>query len=255
MLGSVVALPPSSPDPRSSRAARYAGPERAAWLVLAAAGPATDLPQLVAATTIRVTADPRRFRDILLAERPRIVVVCQPPAGAEDLELVAAERRRRSRLRALHLAPPDAVADRMAALARGFDDALTTATSGREIAARLGWLEARARERAIAGGVLPVSDDLELDPVAHELRQRDGGAIHLRPKEFGLLALLASHPGRAYTRRELLERVWGHGHGSGARTVDVHVRWLRSKIEPDPEHPVHLVTVRGVGYRLEPPER
>jgi DNA-binding response OmpR family regulator len=89
---------------------------------------------------------------------------------------------------------------------------------------------------------------------AHELR-RGGAIVHLRPKEFGLLATLAAHPGRAYTRRELLDRVWGSGHGSGPRTVDVHVRWLRSKIEPDPEHPLHLVTVRGVGYRLDPPRR
>jgi DNA-binding response OmpR family regulator len=222
--------------------------------VLATGGPAADLPNLVGGTAIRITSDPRRFRDILLAERPRIVVVCQPPADDETLDLVASERRRRSRLRALHLAPPEAAADRMAALGRGFDDALTTATSGPELAARLAWLEARARERPAPGATLPIADGLELDIAAHELRHA-GRPIHLRPKEFGLLALMASHPGRAYTRRELLERVWGHEHPSGPRTVDVHVRWLRSKIEPDPDQPVHLVTVRGVGYRLDPPER
>ena len=66
---------------------------------------------------------------------------------------------------------------------------------------------------------------------------------------------MGAHPGRAYTRRELLDRVWGLDHRAGARTVDVHVRWLRSKLEPDPEHPVHLVTVRGVGYRLDTTHR
>jgi two-component system response regulator RegX3 len=227
---------------------------RTAWLVLASGGPASELPGLVSGTLVRVTADPRRFRDVLLAERPRVVVVCEPPAHDDEVELVATERRRRSRLRALHLAPPDAVSSRMAALARGFDDALTTATTGRELAARLAWLEGRARERRDAGALLPVADGLELDPVAHVLR-RDGLAVHLRPKEYGLLALLASHPGRAYTRGELVERVWGRGLEGGGRTVDVHVRWLRSKIEPDPDHPIHLVTVRGVGYRLDPPER
>ena len=104
------------------------------------------------------------------------------------------------------------------------------------------------------GSTLPVAHGVELDLVAHEVR-RDALAVHLRPKEFGLLALMASHPGRAYTRQELLERVWGKGHESGVRTVDVHVRWLRTKIESDPERPAHLVTVRGVGYRLDPPER
>jgi two-component system response regulator RegX3 len=65
--------------------------------------------------------------------------------------------------------------------------------------------------------------------------------------------MLAAHPGRAYTRRQILDRVWGADHDGDPRTVDVHVRWLRSKIETDPEHPIHLVTVRGVGYRLDPP--
>ena len=105
------------------------------------------------------------------------------------------------------------------------------------------------------GSTLPVADGLELDLVAHELR-RDALAVHLRPKEYGLLALLASHPGRAYTRRELLERVWGKGHESGAadggrpRPLAPHRR-----SRADPERPIHLVTVRGVGYRLDPPVR
>jgi DNA-binding response OmpR family regulator len=230
------------------------GRERVAWLVLATEGPALELPGLAPDTRVRVTDDPRRFRDVLLAERPRIVVCCEPPAGADDLAIVLAERRRRSRLRAVHLAPPDAATQRLAALAAGFDDALTTATSGSELAGRLGWLEARASAKPSANPTLAVAEGLELDMTAHELR-RGETTVHLRPKEFGLLAILAAHPGRAYTRRELLDRVWGSGHGSGPRTVDVHVRWLRSKIEPDPEHPVHLVTVRGVGYRLDPPQQ
>jgi DNA-binding response OmpR family regulator len=102
--------------------------------------------------------------------------------------------------------------------------------------------------------VLLVGDGPELDLAGHELR-RQGEVVHLRPKELGLLALLAAHPGRAYTRWELLDRVWGPGHDAGTRTVDVHVRWLRAKVEPDPGRPVHLITVRGVGYRLDPPQR
>jgi DNA-binding response OmpR family regulator len=223
---------------------------RAAWLILALDGPAIEVPAHVGSPVVRVVADPRRFRDLLLAERPRIVVCAQPPADREALDIVAAERRRRTTMRAVHLAPPQSVAARLAALELGFDDALATTTPTAELVGRLAWLDARARARPGTQLLLPVADGLELDLAAHELR-RDGAVVHLRPKEFGLLALLASHPGRAYTRRELLERVWGPGHEGGMRTVDVHVRWLRSKVEPDPEHPVHLITVRGVGYRLD----
>jgi DNA-binding response OmpR family regulator len=227
---------------------------RAAWLILAADGPATEVPERVPSLAVRVVADPRRFRDVLLAERPRLVVCAQPPADAEALDLVAAERRRRSAMRAVHLAPADAVGDRLAALARGFDDALATTTTAAELVGRLTWLDVRARARPGSPVVLAIGDGLELDLAAHELR-RDGEAIHLRPKEFGLLALLAAHQGRAYTRSEILDLVWGRTHPGGPRTVDVHVRWLRSKIESRPARPVHLVTVRGVGYRLDGDQR
>ena len=157
-------------------------------------------------------------------------------------------------MRAVHLAPPEAAADRIAALSLGFDDALATTTDATELAARLDLLGSRARARPLRGSVVAIAADLELDLVGHVLR-RAGREVHLRPKEFGLLAALASHPGRAYTRRQLLDLVWGPDHPGGSRTVDVHVRWLRAKIEPDPEHPLRLVTVRGVGYRLDERDR
>ncbi len=227
---------------------------RVAWLILAVDGPATEVPDRVGTSAVRVVADERRFRDLLLAERPRVVVCAQPPAERAALDLVASERRRRTTLRAVHLAPPDAVGARLAALDLGFDDALTTATPATELVGRLTWLDAKARSRPGPPSLLTVGDGLELDLAAHELR-RDGEVVHLRPKEFGLLALLGSHPSRAYTRRELLDRVWGPSHEGGVRTVDVHIRWLRSKLEPDPDRPVHLVTIRGVGYRLDAPQR
>lgn len=223
---------------------------RPVWVVLATSGPAAQLEHLVPATAVRVTGDPRRFRDLLLAERPRIAVCCQPPASGRDLELVATERRHRFSMRAVLLTPPEAVADRLAALARGFDDALAWSVPASELVGRLEWHDAHARARPESSPVLRFGQGFELDTAAHELR-RGGIVIHLRPKEFGLLALLAAHPGRAYTRTELLDRVWGPVRDGPSRTVDVHVRWLRSKIEADPGRPVHLVTVRGVGYRLD----
>ena len=218
------------------------------WLVLAAGGPAAMLGVRPTGTGVTVVAEPARFRELLGLLRPRIVVCCCPPATVADLGAVLDVRRRRPTMRAVLVAPPEAVDARLDALARGFDDALATSVPLDELIGRLAWHDARSRPAT--GRVLRFGDGFELDTSAHELR-RKGEGVHLRPKEFGLLALLAAHPGRAYTRAELLDRVWGSPRGSG-RTVDVHVRWLRSKIEPDPDRPVTLVTVRGVGYRLDP---
>jgi DNA-binding response OmpR family regulator len=98
---------------------------------------------------------------------------------------------------------------------------------------------------------LPVAEATILDLRAHELR-RDGRTIPLRPKEYQLLATLAANPGRAFSRRQLLDLAWDRERDIDTRTVDVHVHWLRAKIEATPRNPIHLVTVRGFGYRLDP---
>ena len=199
---------------------------------------------------VRTVADPGQFVDQLVQGKPRVAILAEPPAGAAEVLLVTSERRRRQGLRTIHLSPVSAVDRRLAALREGFDEALPLSIDAFELAERAALLDERARARAST--TLTVGDGFELDLVAHELRA-DGQAVHLRPKEFQLLAMLASHPGRAYTRRQLLDRIWGSSPVGDPRTVDVHVRWLRSKIERQPNHPVHLVTVRGVGYRLDPP--
>ena len=219
------------------------------WIALAIAGPAIALGTSMPTERLRVVRDPATFVSLLSAGRPRLAIVASPPAGADDIDAVLAERRRRSTLRLIHLSPVDAVDERVAALRRGFDEALPDTIDAAELQSRLELLEERSRRPT--NGLVPIADGVVLDPVAHEVR-RDGDLIHLRPKEYQLLAMLAAHPGRAYTRRQLLDRVWGQDHEGDPRTVDVHVRWLRSKIERQPEAPDHLVTVRGVGYRLDP---
>jgi two-component system, OmpR family, response regulator RegX3 len=220
---------------------------RPTWIALATAGPVLSLPD-----TVRVVADPTAFLALLERARPHIAVVSEPPASPALLDHLALERRRRPSLRIVHLAAIDAFEARLHALRLGFDESLPWSIDPDELRGRLALLDQRARTRAT--DPIAVGEDLVLDLVAHELR-RDGRTVHLRPKEFGLLAMLAAHPGRAYTRRQLLDRVWGTEHEGDPRTVDVHVRWLRAKIEPEPARPVHLITLRGIGYRLDPPDR
>lgn len=222
------------------------------WIALAADGPLTELADTLPQDRLRVVRDPAVFVALLCAGRPQLAVLISPPARPDDLIIAARERRRRSTLRLLHLSAPEDVGGRLDALRLGFDEALPDTISALELGSRMALLEEGARTRHGAGVL--VAEGVILDPVAHEVR-RDGELIHLRPKEYQLLAMLAGHPGRAYTRRQLLDRVWGHDHDGDPRTVDVHVRWLRSKIEPQPDAPVHLVTVRGVGYRLDPMPR
>jgi len=226
-----------------------ASPSLPTWLALADGGPAAELAAIIGSRTIQSTTDPASFAELLRTVRPRIAIVGTPPASLRDLELALDERRRRPRMRVVLLSRPVAIGQRLEALRAGVDEAHADTIDATELGARLALLEERSRSRPAT--ILPVSNETELDLAAHEVR-REGALVHLRPKEFQLLTVLASHPGRAYTRRQLLDRVWGPDHDGDPRTVDVHVRWLRSKIEPRPDTPVHLVTVRGVGYRLDP---
>lgn len=210
----------------------------------------TELRPATPGVRLRLTDEPTAFRSILLAERPWLAVICVPPGSRKDLDLVASERRRRPRLRAALLNGADRVAERLDALRLGFDTALPLDLDPHELRGRLALLEDQAREPRYANR-LWIADGIELDLESRDLR-REGRPVHLRPKESGLLEYLARHPGRTFTRRQLLDRVWGSGRDGDHRTVDVHVRWLREKLEADPEHPQLVLTVRGVGYRLDP---
>jgi DNA-binding response OmpR family regulator len=151
--------------------------------------------------------------------------------------------------RTLFLTPRANEAERLAALEAGVDEVLSEPITPSELSARVRLLIGRARRRSRSR--LPLGGDLELD-LGRQALWRDGAWVHLRPKEARLLELFARSPGRVHSRAQILERVWGPGHAGDPRTVDVHVRWLRTKIERDPHVPTRLLTVRGVGYRLEP---
>lgn len=160
--------------------------------------------------------------------------------------------------------------DKIVGLEMGADDYLTKPFSTRELMARVKALlrrvelireEISAQQSADSGSngssepavrhVRTLTfDNLEIDEMGREVRL-DGGSIRLKPKEFDLLLFLARNRGIALSRDLILERVWGWSYDGNSRTVDVHVRWLREKIEPDAANATRIVTVRGIGYRFD----
>jgi DNA-binding response OmpR family regulator len=141
--------------------------------------------------------------------------------------------------------------DRVVGLELGADDYLTKPFSMRELLARVKALLRRAQmvRHAVAPPERVRVGALDIDLAGRRVTLR-GRALTLKPREFDLLAFLAQHPGRVFTREHLLQRVWGYDYHGEARTVDVHVRWLREKLEEDPSSPRVIETVRGVGYRF-----
>ncbi len=193
--------------------------------------------------------DPGVAEDVLPTLRRGVVVVVAPPADESMVGRVAHIRRVQPGVRAMLLDPSGSPGQRLEALRAGFDEALPHDLDAREIAARIA-IQLR-RVRMTTPSRLAIGDGAELDLEARALRRR-GRLVHLRPLEFRLLMELAQAPGRPLSRAWLIERAWRSTPPPGSRTLDVHVRWLREKVERDPDHPVHLLTVRGVGYQLEP---
>jgi DNA-binding response OmpR family regulator len=142
--------------------------------------------------------------------------------------------------------------DRVAGLDTGADDYLPKPFGMRELLARVRALLRRAPMRREAPPAEDVfrSGDLEVDSGRREVR-REGELLRLKPREYELLLFLLRNPGQVLSREHILESVWEHDFHGDARTVDVHMRWLRQKIEPDAANPERIRTVRGSGYLFE----
>jgi two-component system response regulator RegX3 len=216
-------------------------------VVLTAATDEVEAVLLAAPDLDIVVAAPSDLARRAMDLRSRVAVWAGADAAA-GLAALTALRTARSEARLLFVTPAEAEAERLAALEAGVDEAVSRPISTNELTGRIRLLLRRARPARRTR--LVVGEGMELDLDRQQLL-RDDEWIHLRPKEARLLELFARSPGRVLTRDQILERVWGPNHDGDPRTVDVHVRWLRSKIEPDPHDPVWLLTVRGVGYRLE----
>lgn len=157
----------------------------------------------------------------------------------------------------LMLTARDDEIDRVIGLELGADDYLTKPFSMREFLARVKAQLRRVRlvRQEISGAEQTAHEILRFGNLTIDLSRReaalDGRPIPMKPKEYDLLLFLARHQGQVLPRELIMDRVWGWDYIGGSRTVDVHIRWLREKIEPDPGHPVRIVTVRSVGYRFE----
>ena len=158
--------------------------------------------------------------------------------------------RRRSEVPIIMVTARADTHDVVAGLEAGADDYMTKPLQPKELSARIRAMLRRARP-AQPGNPHLQFGDLEIVP-QEGVVSRDGVQIHLTKTEFRLLVELANSPGKVFSREDLLEKVWGHGVFGDGRLVDVHVRRLRTKVEADPANPRHVMTVRGLGYKLQP---
>lgn len=142
--------------------------------------------------------------------------------------------------------------DRVVGLELGADDYVTKPFNMRELMARVKSVLRRTSPQEGQNVPQPLlhSGNLQIDPSRYVVRVNDQ-VVSVSPKEFELLRFLVTHPGQVFTRQVLLDRVWGAEAFVEERTVDVHIRWLREKIETNPSQPTRLLTIRGVGYKFE----
>jgi DNA-binding response OmpR family regulator len=192
---------------------------------------------------------------LALAERmnPALIVLdlMLPDVSGEE---ICRDIRSRSDVPILMLTAKASEEERVAGLVSGADDYLVKPFSPRELVARVRAVLRRTQsvETPLVETFSCDSGRLEIDTVQRVVK-RDGVAVQLTPNEYKLLVTLARYPGRAYSRFELINRVQGYDYEGYERTIDVHVKNLRKKIEPDPAHPRYVETVMGVGYKLAKP--
>jgi DNA-binding response OmpR family regulator len=201
--------------------------------------------------------DGQKALQLARKEQPDLIVLDLMLPGIDGVEVCRILRQEMS-VPILMLTARDEEVDKVVGLEVGADDYMTKPFSMRELMARVKALLRRERlireelsaDEGMRGAQVLTFGDLRIDMSRREV-MREGENLHLKPREYELLTFLARHRGMVLSRDLILERVWGWDYDGGSRTVDVHVHWLREKIEPDPKNPTRIVTVRGVGYRFE----
>jgi DNA-binding response OmpR family regulator len=181
-------------------------------------------------------------------ERPDLIILDLMLPGLDGFEVCRILRREMT-APILMLTAKTGEVDKVVGLELGADDYVTKPFSMRELLARVRALIRRAEKPAAEVEVV-TAGGLQVDLAKREASKR-GQPLSLKPKEFELLAFFLRNRGRAFSRDQLLDQIWGYDFAGDTRTVDVHVRWLRQKIEDNPAKPTRLITIRGLGYRFE----
>ena len=204
---------------------------------------------------VQVARDGAQALDLFDAVDPDLVLldVMLPKVSGID---VCRELRTRSKVPIIMVTAKGSEIDTVVGLEVGADDYVSKPYRLRELVARMRAVLRRAPEPALVGGdgeadVLEVGD-VTLDPARHEVVIR-GEDVALPLKEFELLTILLDNAGRVLSRDVLIDRVWGHDYVGDTKTLDVHVKRLRAKVEEDPSNPTRIVTIRGLGYKYEAP--
>jgi two-component system response regulator RegX3 len=225
-------------------------------------------------TRVLVVEDEESFSDalsyMLRKEGYEVAVAASGPSALEEFDRsgadlvlldlmlpglpgteVCRQLRQRSGVPVIMVTAKDSEVDKVVGLELGADDYVTKPFSSRELVARI---RAVLRRGGEPDDLLPLT--LEAGPVRMDVERHivtvNGSQVQLPLKEFELLELLLRNAGRVLTRMQLIDRVWGSDYVGDTKTLDVHVKRLRSKVEPDPGAPRYLVTVRGLGYKFEP---
>ncbi|PWH17921.1 MAG: DNA-binding response regulator [Anaerolineae bacterium] len=208
---------------------------------------------------VETASDGRTALETARRLKPDLIVLDIMLPALDGIEVCKALRRESFSSPILMLTARDEEIDRVVGLEIGADDYLTKPFSMRELLARI---KAQLRRMQVVREELdkiktasPAQDTLIFGNLSINRTRRevlvDGNVIPLKPQEYELLLFFAEHRGQMLSREFILERVWGWDYIGDSRTVDVHVRWLRQKIESDPANPARIVTVRGGGYRFE----
>ena len=193
-------------------------------------------------------SDAEQCLDIARTEHPDLIIldVMLPSASGFD---VCRMLRKQNDVPIIMLTARAEETDRVVGLELGADDYITKPFSMRELMARVKSVLRRTHTSTITTESVVKVGNLTIDPNRYEVTLGDK-RIDLSPKEFDLLRFMATHPGQVFSRQSLLDRVWGADAYVEDRTVDVHIRWLREKIEVNASRPERLLTVRGVGYKF-----